>query len=119
MEKIEGTLYAYYREETEKFYWTIREYGHGEDSYFSLLKDGQSLIVYDDSNNVYWGGNVKKDLSTYLSDDVPHPRQVVQGFDVHCLQEDVAPEKWASMFLSGMRAELYLDDKLKDDTVSH
>ena len=118
MEKIEGTLGAYIDENTEEIRWGIKAYGYRG---YNSLEEGQTLVIYDDSNNVYWGGNIKKDLTAILPNSTFQSKvgQVVTGADVRWLQEDVRPEKWASMFLENMRAEVHLDDQLKDDTVFH
>ena len=111
---IKGTLNTYFETGMEGVRWAMKEDDlEGYDA-LNVLDEGQRLVVYDNAGDVYWRGDIKKDLTTNLTDETfyPYPRQVANGLIIHWLQKDVNPEKWANMFFDEMRAELHLYDQI-------
>ena len=110
---VKGRLYLHLETGMEGAEWTVIDNEHAG-FYQSLhdLENGDRLTIYDRGKPV-WDGEIKKDLTTNLSSETayPYPRQVVQKYIVHWLQEGVNPDEWAKWFTD--EKECTLEKKLK------
>lgn len=103
-----GVLEPFWETGSEGVHWSVEE--DGKLGYASLhgLRDGDWLRVFSAEGGVLFDGEVhlecKRNLRP-LPGNPQYSQQEVNGYWVHGLQIDVAPETWAAWFEAKLRCE--------------